>query len=216
MVTLTAGVTWLGANPAAAAECRNKPTTVRSPGSTATLCDDLRRIRVDDSTGSNQLVGSESGELALSAARMAERIGLTGLASARSAMGLSDLGGIVATSGMPVLSSPGIPARTGLPSLTRLPDVPDLPNLPNVPGTPNLPVGMTVGNLPNPAKVAEAGVEAPLNLPGPVNQIKRDLVERTLPQVPSAVGGVNDGTRLPDAQTSLDGLTGMLHGLDLR
>jgi hypothetical protein len=140
---------------------------------------------------------------------MAQRLGLTGLASARSAMGLTDLGGIAATSGMPALTS-SAPARPGgLPSLAKLPDVPDLPSLPELPGVSDLPVGMTLGNLPDPAKVAGDGMEAPLDMPAPVNEIKNDLIDRTLPQVPTTVDGLTHGSRLPDAQDSLSGLTGL-------
>lgn len=217
MITLTAGVTWLGASPVAADECRTKPTTVRA-AKTARLCDDLTKIRVDDgSIGGSRLVTSQTEELATSTARMAERIGLTGLASARSAMGLKDLGGIAATSSMPALPS-STAAEPGLPSLTKLPDVPDLPALPDVPGVSNLPVGMTLGTLPDPAKVAGKGVRG-RNMP--VNEIKDELINRTLPQVPGTVTGLTSGTRLPDAQESLDGLTGLdaltglLPGLDL-
>ena len=93
MITLMAGVTWLGASPVAADRCRTKPATVRA-AKTARLCDDLTKIRVDDgSIGGSRLVTSQTEELATSTARMAERIGLSGLASARSAMGLKDLGG---------------------------------------------------------------------------------------------------------------------------
>ncbi|MFI7449427.1 hypothetical protein ACIBQX_18165 [Nonomuraea sp. NPDC049714] len=209
MVTLTAGVTWLGAGPVAADECRTKPTTVRA-GTTATLCDDLRKIRLDDgSIGGSRLLTSQTDELATGTARMAQRLGLTGLTSARSAMGLTDLGGIAATSGMPALTS-SAPARPGgLPSLAKLPDVPDLPSLPELPGVSDLPVGMTLGNLPDPAKVAGDGMEAPLDMPAPVNEIKNDLIDRTLPQVPTTVDGLTHGSRLPDAQDSLSGLTGL-------
>jgi hypothetical protein len=205
MVTLTAGVTWLGAGPVAADECRTKPTTVRA-GTAARLCDDLTKIRLDDDPiGGNRLVTSQTEELAASTARMAQRIGLTGLASGRSAMGLTDMGGIAATSGMPALPS-STAAESGLPGLAKLPDVPDLPSLPDVPGVSNLPVGMTLGTLPDPAKVAGKGVRA-RNMP--VNEIKDDLIARTLPQVPGTVDGLTSDTRLPDAQDSLRGLTGL-------
>lgn len=214
MVTLTAGVTWLGAGPVAADGCRAKPTTVHA-GTAARLCDDLTEIRVDDdSIGGDRLITPQTEELATSTARMAQRIGLTGLASAHSAMGLTDLGGIAATSSMPALR-PGAPARSGLPSLTKLPDVPDLPSLPDVPGVSNLPVGVSLGTLPDPAEVAGKGVRGH-NVP--VNEIKDDLIERTLPQVPGTLDGLTSGTRLPDAQDSLDGLaglTGLLPGLGL-
>jgi hypothetical protein len=205
MVTLTAGVTWWAASPVAADECRAKPA---ARAATATrLCDDLTEIRLDD----ERPLTSQTEELAASTARMAQRIGLTGLASARSAMGLTDLGGIAATSGMPALPS-STPAQSGLPSLTKLPDVPDLPD---IPGVSNLPVGMTLGTLPDPAKVAGKGVRGQ---DMPVNEIKDDLIARTLPQVPGTVDGLTSGTRLPDAQDSLKGLTDitdLLPGLGL-
>ncbi len=192
MITLLAGVTWLGAAPAAAYECRDRPA----------LCDDLGRIHLGKG-GGRKAVPSQGDELALSAARMAERIGLTGLASVRSAMGLSDLGGLAATSAMPALS-PGTPARAGLPSLTKLPDVPDLPS---VAGVRDLPVGMSISTLPDPATAAGKSAQAP------VDEVTGDLIERTLPQVPTTVDELTGGTRLPDTRQSLDGLTGLLPGL---
>ncbi|MEV4216975.1 hypothetical protein [Nonomuraea sp. NPDC049725] len=211
MVTLTAGVTWLGAGAAeAAAPCQERSATVRAQRTVTTMCDGVTRFGVDDPTGTAELVESETSRLAHSAARLAQRIGLTGLGSVR-AMGLSDLGGFAASSAMPALSH-GVPLSGALPSLTRLPEVPDLPNLPTIPGIRDLPVGASVGKLPDPAKVAAEGFKAPLNLPQPVNKLKDELVNKMLPQVPAAVGGINDATRLPDAHTSL---TGLLDALDL-
>ncbi|WP_049559506.1 hypothetical protein [Nonomuraea sp. SBT364] len=210
MVTLTAGVTWLGAGAAAADQCHDRSATVRAQRMVTALCDDATRLRVDDPSGTGEVIKSETSRLAHSAARLAERIGLTGLGSVR-ALGLSDLGGVAATSSMPALSN-GVPLAGGLPDLGRLPEVPDLPNLPTIPGVRNLPVGATVGKLPDPAKVAAEGLKAPLNLPQPVNELKDDLINKMLPQVPAAVGGINDATRLPDAQTSL---TDLLETLDL-
>jgi len=217
MVTLTAGVVWVVASPAAALDC---PDTPVHSSSSAVICDDISQadasqaggsqVQANGSVDEGRLAATESIRLAHGAAELARRLGLAGLASARAASGLSDLGGTAATSSMPGLST-GAPARPASSSVTRLPDVPDLPGRPTAPGLPESTVEMSVAAVPD-AEVAGTDVRSPLELPRPVHEIKDELIARTLPQAPGTVGGVNDTTQLPD---SLDGFTGLLHNLRL-
>ncbi|MFC5819918.1 hypothetical protein [Nonomuraea harbinensis] len=192
IATLTAGVTWLGASSAAADDCRETRTSMGSPA--AALCDELTKVRLSDSTG--PLLGSESTHLALGAVRLAEHLGLTGLATSHSAIGLSDLGGVMATSAMPSVL-PAAPTVAGVTSQAKLPALPALP------------VNTRTGRYPSKtAPRSSPGV--PLDLTRPVGKTKDRLVRRTLPQGP---GPLNE-TKLP--ADSLDGVTGLLRSLDLR
>lgn len=192
MVTLTAGVTCLGAGPAAAADCREAQARLGSPA--AALCDELTKVRLSNASG--PMLGSQSTHLALGAVRLAERLGLTGLATARSAMGMSDLGGIVANSAMPS-PLPGVARATNLAKLPALPMVPQVKKLPPRPGArPPVTKGTRLADV-------------PLDLTRPTNQIKEHVVRHTLPQVSHALGEA----RLP--ANSLDGVTGLLRSLNL-
>ncbi|MFG1947592.1 hypothetical protein [Nonomuraea sp. NPDC048826] len=199
MVTLTAGVTWLGAGPAAADDCRDSRTRMGSPA--AALCDELAKVRLSDSTA--PLLGSESTHLALGAVRLAEHLGLTGLATAHSATGLSDLGGVVATSAMPALPAlPGVTSLAGAANLLKLPALPALPKVPGKPGN--------YRRLANPTKVVQRPADIPVDVTAPVEQVKSTLVRRTLPQVAEAL----DTAKLPI--NSFDGVTSLLSSVSLR
>ncbi|MGI5268486.1 hypothetical protein ACQEUU_05000 [Nonomuraea sp. CA-218870] len=201
MVTLTAGVSWLGAGPSAADDCLAARARVGSPA--AALCDELAKARLSD--GAGPLLGSESTHLALNAVRMAERINLTGLVAPRSEHGLSDLGGFVATSAMPPVASEPVTSEpvADVTGLLKLPALPVLPEAapPAVSGT---------GRAPLPSDGRPRPADTPIDLTGPVHQTRDEIVDRAVPRVATEL----DRADIPGR--SLDGVTRLLGGLSLR
>ncbi|MDA0637252.1 hypothetical protein OUY22_27940 [Nonomuraea sp. MCN248] len=191
MVTLTAGVTWLGTGPSAADDCLTAQARVGSPA--AALCDELAKARLSDAA---PLLGSESTHLALNAVRMAERIHLTGLVTPQSEHGLSDLGGFVATSAMPPVASEPVAGATGLLKLPALPVLPE--------------AAPPTGRTPRPTDGRPRPADTPIDLTGPVQQAGDEIVDRAVPRVATEL----DRADIPGR--SLDGVTRLLGGLSLR
>jgi hypothetical protein len=199
---LIAGVTWLAACPSMAVT-RHRPLDGDDP-----------------SVG--QIVADESNTLAMAAGEMARQMGLTGLAGARSAMGpLADLGGIVATWGMPSLTGsspalfPAVPGPGGMSDLATMAEVPALPELPAMPGTPitgRVPTKMTLGQEPYANSITGHARRVPVGVQQPVREIGGDVITELLPK---AVDAVEDTPVLPGGAPVIDGFGGLLRDLDL-
>ncbi|HEX4817263.1 MAG TPA: hypothetical protein VFV66_31365 [Nonomuraea sp.] len=164
--TLTAGITWLTATPAhatagplttavaRAAACDHRPAAV--PGALTASCGGHPGLRLDDPALGGRSLTPEAVDLAMAAGRLARELGLTGLAVPNRAPGLIDLGGIVATWGMPSLTTaapevfPMAAGPAGMKDLATEVHVPELPALP-VPGAPlqeRVPSDLAVGRAP--------------------------------------------------------------------
>ncbi|MEV0381851.1 hypothetical protein [Nonomuraea sp. NPDC050643] len=224
MASLTAGVSWLVAGPAAAAvSCTDSEPALLSPTSIAAYCDEHARLRVNDGgpSSSSRMVATESNRLAMAAGDMARRLGLTGLASGKSALGVADLGGMAATWGMPSLASaspslfPMVPGPIGMKDLSTMagmPAMPSLPELPNTPLTAKLPAEMTLGQAPYNNRIAGSGVQSPMDVEKPVREVGEDVVGVLLPKAVESV----EGTSMLPGGEAVTGFTGLVQGLGLR
>jgi hypothetical protein len=114
----------------------------------------------------------------------------------------------------------GVPVASGLKDVSTVAEEPDLP-LPPPLGTNRLPVRMpegTVARLPQGSQVAGAGTGSPAGPMRPVYEIRRETILAVLPEVPKALQGVHDATRLPGRNPATDGVDsvdGLLKGLGL-
>jgi hypothetical protein len=123
------------AAPARAAACEQKQATVA--GDLTLSCGDHPTLRLDNVSPAGRPVTPEVVGLAMAAGRLARELGLTGLATPSAAPGLIDLGGIVATWGMPPLAAATAPqslpmaaGATAMEDLATEAHVPELPRLP--------------------------------------------------------------------------------------
>ncbi|GGO69828.1 hypothetical protein [Nonomuraea cavernae] len=205
MATLTAGVAWFAASPAAADDCAHRSATPNLPAATTTLCDGLPGVQ---GAGAEvyDLAGQEGEEVSEVVTRTAKRLGLTGLATARPDTAAADLAGGVA-SGRPALPS-GVQNPAGLRDVSTMTSTPDLPGLPTVPSA--LPVRTSFGEL--------TDGERPVVLPRPgvfrrpVDRLPRRVARKTLATVPEAVAA----TGLPRTDVAEAGAVGdLLKDLDL-
>ncbi|RSN01089.1 hypothetical protein DMB42_39510 [Nonomuraea sp. WAC 01424] len=216
MATLTAAVTWPVAGPSTADTCRAQNESV------ASYCNGKTMLRLNEGkTNGHRVVTEEISKLAVAAGDMARRLGLTGLTTARSAMGpLADLGGVGATWGMPSLTSaspalfPMVPGDRGMRDLATTLQVPALPALPALPQTPimaRVPAETAVGGKPtSPAKGQSA--QAPMDLRQPVHELGGRLLANLLPK---AVQSVEGASTLPGGPQAVDGFSRLLPGLGL-
>ncbi|MFC4112700.1 hypothetical protein [Nonomuraea zeae] len=220
MATLTAGVSWLTAGPSMADACANSEPALLSTSSFAAYCDEQTRVRINDGgNASSRMVTEESNKMAMAAGSLARQLGLTGLATGKSALGTADLGGIAATWGMPSLSSgapalfPAVPGLIGMEDLATMAGIPALPALPQrplqskAPGKKSLPPG------PHDNRIAGTGIQSPLDLQEPVYEVGADVIGVLLPK---AVESVEGTSMLPGGQPVVDGFTGLAQGLGLR
>ncbi|MDX3102910.1 hypothetical protein [Nonomuraea angiospora] len=224
MATLTAGITWLAATPSTAGSCNGGEPALLSPKSVATYCEERAQVRLEDAgSRGGKLVTTESNKLAMAAGEMARRLGLTGLATGREALGIADLGGLAANWGMPALFSaspapyPVVPRTGSMKDLATMAAVPALPALPELPPTPlvaKLPAEMSLGNAaPYQNRIAGSPVESPLDLKEPVAEVGSQVVDILLPK---AVQSVEGTSMLPGGQPAVDGFTGLARELGLR
>lgn len=193
MATLTAGVTWLGTGPAAAAAHDCRTAHLGSPA--AALCDELTVLRLSDRR-SRPLLGSADTHEALESARLAERLNLTGLAITRSRTGLSDLGGFMGTSEMPTL--------TRTPSRVTEVDVVKLSRMPALPGFKRH-EAKSSNQRTHDRWRGYSNNSIPLEVTRPVNRIKDEVVRRTLPR---ATRSFDTGTVPTDSVESVSLLLG--------
>ncbi|MEV4074648.1 hypothetical protein ACGFJC_43805 [Nonomuraea fuscirosea] len=226
VAALTAGVSWLVAGPATAANCRNAEPGLLSPRSVATYCDEHTKLRVNDSgSGSSRMVASESNKLAMAAGELARRLGLTGLATGRAVLGSADLGGMAATWGMPSLTSaspaipvvPGPAAMKDLSTVAGIPALPALPSLPSVPDLPPLARTPLEGDArraqaPHHNSVGGTGIQSPTDLQRPVREVGEDVIGVLLPK---AVESIEGTSMLPGGETAVSGFTGLKQALGL-
>ncbi|WP_393167544.1 hypothetical protein [Nonomuraea marmarensis] len=223
MATLTAGVSWLAVAPATADTCADAEPSLLSSTAAATYCDEHTTLRVNDGgLGSSRMVTSESNKLAMAAGELARRLGLTGLATGKSVLGVADLGGVAANWGMPSLASaspalfPTMPGPAGMRDLSTMAGIPALPALPELPSTPlqaKLPAEMSLGQAPYHNRIAGSGIESPLDLERPVSEVGAEVIGTLLPK---AVESVEGTSMLPGGQPVADGFTGLTQGLGLR
>ena len=147
VATLTAGVSWMTAGPTAAhASAAWDACTGSSPASTVRVCDDSTDlVALDGPQGGKTVrpVGDRATDrLIMAAVRLANRLGVAGLATGHSVMAIADQGGMAATAGAGTLPG-GIPGTAGLADVSRLAEEPGhLPMLRRLPRTGELPVNM--------------------------------------------------------------------------
>ncbi|WP_146103678.1 hypothetical protein [Nonomuraea solani] len=221
MATLTAGVSWLATGLAAAKTCPNTEPALLSPTSIAAYCDEHANLRVNDGgPGSSRMVTSQSSKLAMAAGDMARQLGLTGLATGKSALGVADLGGMAATWGMPSLASaspslfPMVPGPIGMKDLSTMAGMPALPALPELPDTPltaKLPAEMTLGQAPYHNRIAGSGIQSPMDVERPVREVSEDVVSVLLPKVAESIEG---SSMLPGGEV-ISGFGGLVTNLGL-
>ncbi|TDE40633.1 hypothetical protein E1295_31225 [Nonomuraea mesophila] len=220
---MTAGVTWWAATPSTADSCANTKPVVLSPDSALSFCHEQSRVNVNDGgSGGSRMVAEESGKLAMATGRLARQLGLTGLAAGRSALGGTDIGGVAATWGMPMLTSaspvvfPAVPGRSGMRDMSTLSSVPALPSLPSLPETPllaKLPAEMSLGQSTHSNRIAGKDVRAPKDLDKPVREVGEDVIGVLLPK---AVESVEGTSMLTGGRSAVPGVTGLTDGLGLR
>ncbi|MEV0594347.1 hypothetical protein [Nonomuraea cavernae] len=205
MATLTAGVSWFAASPAAADDCAHRSATPNLPATTTTFCDGPLGVQTPGGEVYD-LAGQEGEEVSEVVTRTAKRLGLTGLATAGSDTAAADLAGDAA-SGRPALPS-GVQNPAGLKDVSTMTSTPDLPGLPTVPFA--LPVATSFGEL--------TDGERPVVLPRPevfrrpVHRLPRRVATKTLATVPKAV----DATQLPRTDVAeVGGVGDLLKDLDL-
>ncbi|MEU4229322.1 hypothetical protein AB0F17_33930 [Nonomuraea sp. NPDC026600] len=163
VATLTVAVSWMAAGPAAA---RSKLV---------------------------QPAGDPSDRLSMAAARLADRLGVAGLATGHSVMNIADQGGMAATAGASTLPG-GIPGTAGLADVSRLAEAPDLPTPRRLPRAGKLPVDMPDDATAAGSRIVGTVAESPVDPLQPVDQVERDTVASVLPEVPEhapAIDGVN-------------------------
>lgn len=215
VAALTAGVTWPVAGPSVADTCRPREAV-------ASYCDGHAKLQLNEGrTNGHRVVTEEVGKLAMAAGDMARRLGLTGLAAARSAMGpLADLGGVGATWGMPSLNSASpalFPAASGnsgmrdLATTLQVPALPALPALPPAPVAARVPTEMTLAERPT-APASARAAKSPGRARQPVREVGGDLISNLLPR---AVEGIEGASTLPGGYPAIDGFSRLLPGLDL-
>jgi hypothetical protein len=180
VATLTVAVGWMAAGAAAARTSFDAADACTGPSADVTLSASTVRV-------------------CMAAVRLADRLGVAGLATGHSVMNIADQGGMAATAGAATLPG-GIPGTAGLADVSRLAEAPDLPTLRRLPRTGKLPVNMpadaTAAGSPIVGTVAEPPVDPlqPVNALPPVDQVKREAVAPVLPEVPEhapAIDGVN-------------------------
>ncbi|MFI7639183.1 hypothetical protein [Nonomuraea sp. NPDC049400] len=205
VATLAAGVTWLAAAPSAADSCTGLSTS--SCGKSAAN---------DGGLGSGRMVTDESDKLAMAVGAMAAQLGLTGLATAREALGAADMGGVAATWGMPSPALlPKIPGTVDMQDLSTMARVPALPALPQVPPRPleaKLPE-ISLGDSPYRNRVAGSGIQPQTNLGQPVEEVRAEVVDVLLPKT---VKSLNDASVLAGGETTVAGFSGLVPELGLR
>ncbi|WP_188188631.1 hypothetical protein [Nonomuraea sp. SYSU D8015] len=228
---LAAGISWLAAAPTDAGTCGKKRHA-------SAECGESVEMQVDDTLPGSAKLTPEAASLALAAGRLARELGLAGLASARPSPDLLDLGGIVATWGMPSVSSaspelfPTARGPVGMEDLATEAHVPDLPSLP-IPGTPleeRIPRDMTLGRGPFPNGVTAADDDeygpddrkSPADgLEKPVREVGSKVITELLPKAVDGVGGasvlsVPGMPGVPGQGAGLEGLTSLVKGFGLR
>ncbi|MEU8250943.1 hypothetical protein [Nonomuraea sp. NPDC048916] len=195
MATLTAGVGWFAAGPAAADHCTVQSSTLDMPATTTTFCDGVPRTQLHDITD------QDGKRVAVVVTRTARRLGLTGLATAGSATTAADLAGDNGASRLSALPS-GSRNPSGLRDVSTMTTTPDLPGLPAMPIA--VPGTTTFGGL-TAARRADI-------YPWPVDRLPSRVTSKTLATVPKAV----DDTRLPRTDVpELNDVGGLLNGLDV-
>ncbi|GAB2939479.1 hypothetical protein ACFMQL_15480 [Nonomuraea fastidiosa] len=217
VVAVAAGVSWLCAGPAAARTCtRAEPAALP-----LTHCGHHTDIALDDpGIGASRVVTTETNRLAMAAGETARRLGLTGLATGKRALGMSDLGGIAATWGMPSLAGsptllPLVPEPLTMKDLATMRSVPALPELPRVPLTGRPPAGKHgagkhARKAPPPATVAGTRLDSPANLHEPVRQVGSQVISELLPKAFETLEGTRfapSGGSIISGFSSLGGLT---------
>ncbi|MEV4108276.1 hypothetical protein [Nonomuraea sp. NPDC049695] len=211
VATLTAGVTWLAAAPSTADTCKGTRVTART---TASYCG--THIATDDTLGGGSTAADESEKLAMAAGAMAAQLGLTGLATAREALGAADMGGLAATWGMPSPALlPKVPESLEMRDLATMARVPALPALPEVPSKPlevKLPE-LSLGKGLSHNRYAGSGTKSPANLDRPVQEVRAEVVDVLLPET---VENLQEASVLAGGQTAVAGFSGLAPQLGLR
>ncbi|MBT2231870.1 hypothetical protein [Nonomuraea sp. NEAU-A123] len=166
-------------------------TTDLSDRRTDRLAADLSDRRTD------RLAVDLSDRLSMAAVRLADRLGVAGLATGHSVMNIADQGGMAATAGAATLPG-GIPGTAGLADVSRLAEAPDLPTLRRLPRTDKLPVDMPAAGSRIVGTVTESPVDPlqPVNALPPVDQVKRETVAPVLPEVPEHAPAIDDANGL--------------------
>ncbi|MFG1697030.1 hypothetical protein [Nonomuraea sp. NPDC049309] len=227
VAAVAAGVSWLCAGPAAARTCaRAEPAALP-----LTQCGHHTGIELDDpGIGASRVITTETNRLAMAAGETARRLGLTGLATGRRALGMSDLGGIAATWGMPSLAGsptllPLVPQPLTMKDLATMRSVPALPELPRVPLAGKPPAGRqgegTLGEskhsanrqdrkAPPPPTVAGTRLDSPIKLHEPVREVGSQVISELLPKAFESLEGTRfapGGGSIISGFSSLGGLT---------
>ncbi|MBF8190761.1 hypothetical protein ITP53_34645 [Nonomuraea sp. K274] len=232
VAALTAGVSWTVVSPATAAPCDDREPALLTHTSVASHCGAHAELRGTEGIhAGGRMVTTEGNRLAMATGELARHLGLTGLATAKSVMGVADLGGVAATWAMPspAAASPGAfsASSTGMRDLSTVAGIPALPALPALPAVPAavsaLPVLPAVPSTPRDGKpssgqfsvhnrIAGSVIQSPLDLQKPVREAGADLVGVLLPK---AVESVEGTSMLPGGAPIANGFTGLAHSLGL-
>jgi hypothetical protein len=213
VATLTVGVSWMTADPAAAGVCPNESASVRSPASVGHICDDTADVLFDPSR-SGTMVETATDRLYMAALQVADRLGMAGMVSGQALMNVADQAGMAATSGLPALPS-GVPGPAGLRDVSRVAEAPDTPLLSPLTGGGKPSESSIKTTLPTGGSLLGTGADSPNKLLGPVDEIKRETVRSVLPEVPKALEDVHDAVPLPASNPAIDSFNALIQGMHL-
>ncbi|MET8863686.1 hypothetical protein ABZW11_12075 [Nonomuraea sp. NPDC004580] len=213
------GVSWLCAGPAAARTCARTEGALLPPA--LAQCGGHTGIQLDDpGIGATRVVASETAKLAMAAGDTARRLGLTGLATGKQALGMSDLGGVAATWGMPPLVGspallPLVPEPRTMKDVTTMRGVPALPELPKVPLAGKPPASKKARNAPPHGTIAGTGLDSPMKLQEPVRQVGSQVISEVLPKAFEALQGTKFAPGGGSIVSGFSSLSGLTQGLPL-
>ncbi|TMR13715.1 hypothetical protein ETD86_30205 [Nonomuraea turkmeniaca] len=222
---LAAGVTWLAVGATQASACGNKGRAVATSDAAGRDCGEGRALHPHDGPPGSSVLTPEAVQLSMAAGELARHAGISGMAAGNPAPGLADLGGIVATWGMPSLSTsspeffPSKAGPAGMEDLATAAHVPTLPSLP-LPGTQlaeRVPNKMAIGHGPHHNKVSAAGraitAKDSNGIEKPVHEIGARVIGEVLP---NAMKGLESTSILPGGVMGVEGLAGLVNGFNLR
>ncbi|RVX46534.1 hypothetical protein EDD27_9424 [Nonomuraea polychroma] len=211
---LAAGVIWLAVAAPQASACNG--LSVATSDSAARDCREGRGLHLHDGPPGAGMRSPETVPLSTAIGRLARQAGLSGLAAGNPAPGLADLGGMVATWGMPspASASPELfPLKRGPAGMEDLSTAAHVPALPSLPGRPlmervsnEMPIGHGPQHGTAPATEGSRGPEKP------THAIGTEAIGELLPK---AVPGLGNTSVLPGA-AGTDGLSVLVNGVSLR
>ncbi|MGI5284802.1 hypothetical protein ACQEVF_15890 [Nonomuraea polychroma] len=200
---LAAGVIWLAVAAPQASACNG--LSVATSDSVARDCREGRGPHLHDGPPGAGMRSPETVPLSTAIGRLARQAGLSGLAAGNPAPGLADLGGMVATWGMPspASASPELfPLKRGPAGMEDLSTAAHVPALPSLPGRP------LMERVSNEVPIGHGPQHGTVSAGGPATEGTKG------PEKPThAIGTKVIGELLPEA---VPGLGVLVKGVDLR